>query len=151
MSTPSEQVETIVAKLSGQDLSEFLADVPTSRAIRDWLERAPISADAKSLLFSVAATAVKIGGMVVNVGLKVLQTIQILVREHPSTAFGLVVGLVLSYLTTQVPLIGALLSPLLSPIFLAFGIGMGAIIDMKDRAVRSRVEELSAEFAVLRA
>ncbi len=142
--------EATLAPLDGRDFSTFLDSLPSNKEINDWLDRQHISADAKQLLAKVANLAIKVGNTIIAVGRKVLGTIAEIIRRHPGTAFGIVVGAVLSFLIGSIPVIGALLGAFLSPILLAFGIGMGAVSDFSSLSLRTRMDAIQAEYEILR-
>ena len=52
----------------------------------------------------------------------------------------------MSMLVGSVPVLGMVLGPLLGPLLIAFGLGMGAISDMREGAIGTRVRVLEAEF-----
>ncbi len=143
-------LEAITAELDKDDLAEFNDDILSKTEFEKWLNRQRLSADAKSLINSIAQTTVYVGGKIVRVGMKILSTCLNMIKTFPHTAFGVVIGAVLSVLVGSVPLIGALIGPFLAPLFLAFGVGMGAIADFQSSAFRARMDAVEAEYASLR-
>lgn len=61
----------------------------------------------------------------------------------------MVIALTVSMLVASVPFIGGLLAPVLAPLMLAFGVTYGAMADIKETGVRSRIEGLEQQFAVM--
>jgi len=134
------------------ELTEVLRDMDASlslRKIKSSLERLNCSADTKALLMDLARITLTVGERIVAVGRKIISVAFDLVERYPNTTFGLVVGLTLSVLVSSVPLLGFLLGPLLTPLFLAFGLSMGALADFKELGVRSRISELEQKFAII--
>jgi hypothetical protein len=110
-----------------------------------------ISADAKAILVDIARLTVEVGTTIVRAGQRILSFVIDLIREFPNTSFGLVAAFVVSSLIASVPLLGALLGPLLAPLLLALGLTAGAFVDLKERAMTSRVRVLERELVVLTA
>ena len=115
------------------------------------IERLHISADGKAILSELADVTIDIGGRLVQVGRRVVAFILELVRQYPNTTFGMVAALVVSALIASVPLLGAVLSPLLAPLLLAFGIVKGALADMANSSLNAKIRDAVAEFGALNA
>ena len=146
--TDNDLLGSLEAKLDREQLIDFNDNLPKRANVLAWIESLEISADAKALLMSVANAAATVGDIVVSVGLKVIETIKWALERYPSTAFGIVVGGVLSWLVAGIPLIGFLIGPLLTPLFMAFGIGAGAISDMRAQVHRDHIDRLERQFAI---
>jgi hypothetical protein len=131
------------AKLKTRDFSKFLEDLPTKHQIHKWLENQNLSADAKAIIAKLVDTTIAVGGKVIAIGRKVLSSVGRLMQQFPNTSFGLVVGSALAFLIGSIPVVGWVLGPLLSPLLLAFGIGMGALNDF-------RSAKLEADLAIIR-
>lgn len=109
------------------------------------------SADAKALLAQLATVTVEVGGRLVEAGRRILSFALEMAKAFPNTLFGVVVAIIMSVLIASIPFLGGILGPLLAPILLAYGLGSGAITDMKEGALRRRVEALEAEFRAMAA
>ncbi len=134
-----------------QDIQPTPAFVlPTHQELMDQLDRLAMSADAKAVLARLADVTVTIGGKLVRAGRRILAFVIDAVQRFPNTTFGLIAALVVSSLIASVPFLGAVLGPLLSPLLLAFGIGMGALADLKESALRARGRHLEQEFGAIR-
>jgi hypothetical protein len=137
-----------------QTLNDVLQGVEESlsiRRIRDLVERLDASADAKALIMDIATVTIKIGEHVVAIGRKIISFVFELVKRFPNTLFGVVIALTVSMLVASVPFIGGLLAPFITPLMLAFGVTSGAMADIKEAGVRSRIEGLEQQFAVIAA
>jgi len=119
-----------------------ISDPPSKSILRDSIDRLDISADAKALLNDILDMTVQAGGQVLAVGRQILAFVFDLVQRFPNTAFGVIVALVISSLIAAIPLIGALLAPLLTPLLVAFGLAAGAVADLKQAGIRSRISVL---------
>lgn len=134
----------------GTDTVVGLVDsAPTKKILIEKIERLNISADAKAILSDVAAVTIDVGGRLVQVGRRVIAFILDLVRQYPNTTFGVIAALVVSALIASVPLLGAVLSPLLAPLLLAFGIAKGALADMAESSLNAKIGRMVAEFGAL--
>lgn len=123
-----------------------LSNPPSKRYLRDRIDRLAISADAKALLYDLADVTLEIGGKIVAAGRQILAFLFDLAKRFPNTAFGVIVALVVSSLIAAIPLLGVVLGPLLTPLLLAFGLASGALADLKEAAIRSRVSQLERHF-----
>lgn len=122
-------------------------------AVKRMIDRLNISADAKSLLYSLSKTTVVIGDRIIKIGRKLLDYMCFLVKEFPNTAFGLILGGVAGALFSAIPGLGTLLGPLVSSILMLVGFVGGVVLDFQDKmltrklatAVAENNERLSAE------
>ncbi|WP_458791791.1 hypothetical protein [Yoonia sp. MH D7] len=144
------QLNEYTTPLAGHDFSTFHQDLLEKSALKRWLDRQDISADAKMWIVKVSEMTVTVGKAVISIGLKIVTTIFNVLKAFPQTTFGVIVGAVLTLLISSIPLIGVLVGPILMPIFLAFGVGMGAIADFQASSFRARMDAVEAEYAVLR-
>lgn len=119
--------------------------------IKRLIEKLDISADAKSLIFSFSKTTIKIGENIVKIGKKIIDIIFTMLKEFPSTAFGVVFGATVGFLVASIPVLGAVLGPLLTPIAIAIGLVVGLIEDIKDKNLVRRIKEATATFSPLNA
>lgn len=110
------------------------------------IERLNISADMKVILSSLLDTTIEVGGKLMNVGARVVAFIFDLAKAYPGVAFGVIAALVLAFLISSIPLIGPILSPFLTPLLLIVGIGLGALNDLTDGAMRQRLAGLESQF-----
>mgnify|MGYP007000161125 len=94
------------------------------------IEQTNLSADMKALLADLAKITVKVGKAVVAIGRSVIQFVFELVKAFPNITLGVLIALVLTTIVGALPLIGAILTPILTPLLLAVGIGNGALADM---------------------
>lgn len=140
----------LLADVDEGDIGEHNILARPLRQIRDWIETLTISADAKALLMSIATTTTRIGQTIVALGRRLLTTVMDLVKRFPMTAFGVIVGAVLSALITSIPLVGWLIGPFLSPLLMAFGLTLGAVADLRDHALEGRIRATVAEYEAFR-
>ena len=124
-------------------------DAMPLRKIADALDRMSLSADTKALLMDLAAVTVKAGEFVVNLGRKILTLALAVVQAFPGTIFGTVVAVVAGAMIAAVPLLGAVLAPLMSPLLMAFGLTMGALSDLRDPSWSQRLSDLEQKLVSL--
>jgi hypothetical protein len=120
---------------------------PTKARIRARIENLDVSADAKAILFDFIDTVVAVGGKVLAVGRQILAFIFDLCERFPNTAFGLIIATVISTLIAAIPGLGPYLAPILAPLLLALGLAGGAVADLKDAVIRSRILRLEQYYA----
>ena len=123
-------------------------DTAPMRQIERAIEKLSISADAKALLLDMSRVTMKVGQAVLSLGKAILTFVLGLLKKFPNTTFGIVVGVTVSVLVGGIPLVGAVLGPLLGKLVTVFGLTMGAIVDFKDAAIRSEIAVLERKFAL---
>ncbi|WP_156355934.1 hypothetical protein [Sphingomonas sp. Leaf22] len=124
----------------------IVVPMASKREILDRIERLTVSADAKVLLHQLAGVTMRVGNQLVEVGRCILSFVFEAVKLFPHIALGVVVGFTMWWLIGSAALLGALLGPILGPLLVAFGLGMGAIADVADGGLRSRVEDFAGSF-----
>lgn len=132
-----------------QVMTDAIVNSPTLRALDKQLDRLAISADAKALLRDLARLSLTVGEAVLNVGRRIVGFIIDLAQRYPNTAFGVIVGVVITLLIAAVPFIGPFLAGFLGPLMMAFGIAIGALRDMGDASLRQRITILEGEFRAI--
>ena len=103
------------------------------------IDQLALSADAKVILSQIAEASAKVGEQVIYVGRHVLSFIFDLVRQFPNTTFGAIAGFAISALIASIPFVGAALAAFLGPLLMALGVARGAVADMTNSAITSRV------------
>lgn len=122
-------------------------------AVKRMIDRLNISADAKSLLYSLSKATIIVGERIAKVGRKLLDYVCKLVKEFPNAAFGLILGGVAGALFSAIPGLGWLLGPLVSSILMLVGFVGGVVLDFQDKMLTRKIaatvteqnERLSAE------
>ena len=123
----------------------FISRAGPLRTVIDRIDRMEMSADAKALLRDLARITIRVGEVVVAIGRKVVDFAFELMKAFPNMVFGVIVGLIVAALVSSVPVIGALLAPLV----VAFGLAQGALEDVKDSGLRGRVADLERAAATV--
>jgi hypothetical protein len=115
------------------------------------IENMAISADAKMLLHDLTKVTLKIGTAVLAVGRAILSFALGAIKRYPNATFGLIVGATVAALVGGIPLVGAVLGPVLGKLLTALGLTMGAIADLKDATIRSEIAALERKVAIVAA
>ena len=121
--------------------------MPNKAHLRARIDRLDVSADAKALLNDLLEVVIEVGGRLISAGQRIVAFVFDMMRRFPNTAFGVIVALVLSSLIASIPLLGVVLGPLLTPLLLAFGLAAGALVDLQEAAIQSRISKLEQHFA----
>ena len=114
---------------------------PSHAELRNRIEQLSISADAKSILIGMADISAKAGDTVIAIGRHVLGFIFDLFRQFPNSSFGLIAGFVIGSLIGAIPLFGAALAAVFTPLLMAFGLARGAVADLGNAAIRDRMTD----------
>lgn len=130
-------------------MTDAIQNSPTIRQLQKHIDRLAISADAKALLCDLGRLSMTVGDAVLQVGRRIVGFILDLAKRFPNTAFGVVVGVVLTMLIAAVPFIGPFLAGFLGPLMIAFGLTVGAVRDMGDASLRARMAALECEFRAM--
>ena len=135
---------------SNEEIRDLLSFDLSEEALKKRLDALAISADAKSILFTIAKTTIRVGSVVLKVGRKVLDLIATVISDYPMTSTGTIFGAIFGYLVTSVPIIGMLLGPFVGTLAIAFGFAAGAIQDLGNKALERRVLSSVATFDALK-
>ena len=121
------------------------------RQITRRLDNLNCSADQKAILSKLLEAVYRIGSKVIEVGRSILTFALRLVNVAPGATFGLIVGAAMSALIAGVPLLGPMLSAVLGPLLIAFGLGTGAISDLINGQLADRFAAFTSTYAPLSA
>lgn len=121
----------------------------SKKDLKQKIDNLDVSADTKSLLFTLATKVIKVGDVVVKIGQKILETVVKFVSAYPHTSFGIVFGAVAGVLVGSVPIIGWVLGPIVTPIMIALGLTLGAKQDFMDKVLERRLSASIDPFRVL--
>lgn len=130
-----------ISRLTRFDMSE--------EGIRKAIDGLSVSADVKSLLYSLSIAGITIGRQVVRIGRKVIDFVCKLLNEFPKLTFFALLGAIAGILVASIPLLGIVLGPIVTPIAIAVGAAFGTLEDLKDQALKRKIAEFHAEFAPL--
>ncbi len=139
------------SELIGRELIDRMVNFDLSEDdIRKRIDRLAVSADVKSLLYSLAKASIAIGAQVVRIGRKVIDYVCMLVKEFPKVTFFALLGAIAGFLVATIPILGVVLGPIVTPIAIAVGAAFGVLEDILDQALKRKITEFHAQFAPLR-
>ena len=138
----------------GQEVLEQLKNLSNTSTDHATLNRhidnLDISADAKLLMTSISNQVIRAGELVINIGRKIIEAVLFIARQIPNASIGFLLGLIVGALIGSVPLIGWILGPFATVIASVFGIVVGGMQDIKDRAIARQIDLVRAEFDILK-
>lgn len=119
----------------------------TDAQILGRIDSLSLSADVKALLADLLKFGVKAGNAILRIGKKVLDFVLSLIQQFPKLGFAVILAAVLAALFSMVPVLGGLLSSVLTPLALALGVSWGALKEYETDDIADRVQEFAARFA----
>lgn len=137
------------AAKSEDEIRDLLFFDLSDEALKKRLNQLAISADAKSILFTIVKTTIKVGAVIVKIGRKVLDVIINLTSEFPMASTGTIFGAIFGYLVTSIPIIGLVFGPFVGALAIAFGFAVGAVQDLGNKALERRIKSSVASFEIL--
>jgi hypothetical protein len=139
------QVE--VAEVDLPRLAEMLAPRQSPHTLQQRLDNLPYNRDTKALLGELGRLSLTIGGVVLQVGRKLLEMVFALVQRFPNTAFYTLIGFALGSIISSIPILGWLLGWLVLPLLTALGLAMGVWNDFQ---VQQQQRQLAAMIETVR-
>lgn len=136
---------------SEDEIRDLLSFDLSEDSLKKRINALAVSADAKSVLFTIAKTTIRVGSMVVKIGRKVLDIITKILAEFPMASAGTIFGAIFGYLVSSVPIIGFVLGPFIGALAIAFGFAVGAMQDISNKALERRVMSAVVSFDALKA
>ncbi|MDX8389398.1 MAG: hypothetical protein R8M38_02810 [Mariprofundaceae bacterium] len=133
---------TFIEEMASFDMSD--------EGIKKMIDALDISADAKLLLYSFSKATIRIGEYVLKIGRKIIDFVCLLFQKYPNASFGMVFGAIAGFLVATIPILGAVLGPLVTPILIAFGMISGLKEDIKDMELARKISEINGAFSPLR-
>ena len=131
-------------RLTPQQVEELAEHVnlttQTDSQLRREIESLPVSADGKALLADLLKITTRVGDVVLKIGRKILDFVLNLVRQFPHLGFAAVLALVVGALVSMVPIVGAALSAILTPLGLALGVAWGSYMELSSDDLGERIK-----------
>lgn len=138
------------AAQSEDEIRDLLSFEISEESLKKRIAALAISADAKSILFTIAKTTIRVGSTVLKIGRKILDIITTLVGEYPMTSTGAIFGAIFGLLVASVPIIGFLFGPFIGALAVAFGFAAGAMQDLANKALERRIMSSLVTFESLK-
>lgn len=136
---------------SEDEIRDLLSFDLSEDSLKKRIDALAISADAKSVLFTIAKTTIRVGSLLVKIGRKVLDIITKILAEFPLASTGTIFGAIFGYLVSSVPIIGFVFGPFIGALAIAFGFAVGAMQDLSNKALERRVISAVVSFDALKA
>ena len=134
---------------SENEIRDLLSFDLSEDSLKKRLDALAISADAKSVLFTIAKITIRVGSMVLKIGRKVLDIVTSIIAEFPMASTGMIFGAIFGFLVTSVPVIGLVFGPFVATLAIAFGFAAGAMQDLGNKALERRIKSSVASFETL--
>lgn len=122
----------------------------TDEQIRRKIDSMNVSADAKALLNNLLSASTKVGEVALRIGRKILDFVLTAVQTFPQLTFAALLGLVFAALFAMIPILGTLLSAIVTPLALALGIGLGVKAEIDSGDLHERIKQFASTFAPLK-
>ena len=135
---------------SEDEIRDLLSFDLSEDSLKKRIDALAISADAKSVLFTIAKTTIRVGSMVLKIGRKVLDITINILTEFPMATTGTIFGAIFGYLITSVPVIGFIFGPFFGTLAIALGFAAGAMQDLGNKALERRIRSSVASFETLK-
>jgi hypothetical protein len=103
----------------------------TDEKIKSYIEKLSVSAEIKAVLFKLTKFTIKVGQTLIKIGKKVLEIVVMLASKYKNATLGLIIGALLTFLISTIPLLGPPLSGFLGSLLMLFGLGKGLWEDVK--------------------
>lgn len=126
-----ERYSIDMPSLQPADLDQMIKEHATDEQIKSYIEKLPISAEIKAALFKLTKFTIKVGQTLVKFGKKVLEIVVMLASKYKNATTGLILGALLTFLISAIPLLGPPLSGFLATFLMLFGLAKGFWQDMK--------------------
>ncbi|KPP81444.1 MAG: Secretion system effector C (SseC) like family [Rhodobacteraceae bacterium HLUCCO07] len=135
---------------SEDEIRDLLSFDLSEDSLKKRIDALAVSADAKSVLFTIAKTTIRVGSIVVKIGRKVLDIITKIIAEFPMASTGTIFGAIFGYLVSSVPIIGLVFGPFIGALAIAFGFAVGAMQDIGNKALERRIMSAAVSFEALK-
>jgi len=143
-------VQMECATESEDEIRDLLSFDLSEESLKKRIDALAISADAKSVLFTIAKTTIRVGSTVLRIGRKILDIVTSILADFPMATTGTIFGAVFGYLVASVPIIGFLFGPFIGALAIAFGFAAGAMQDLGNIALERRIRSSLVPFETLK-
>jgi len=129
-----ERYSIDIPSLSTEDLDRMTKEYATDEKIKSYIEKLPVSAEIKALLFKLSKFTIKVGQTLVKFGKKLLEIVVMLASKYKSATLGILIGALMTFLIGAIPFLGPPLSSFLGPLLMLFGLSKGIWEDVKKKS-----------------
>lgn len=145
--------EKISMRLSAGEAAK-LRDLDKERVSENqldaFLDQLKQSKATQAMLTELKKVTVLAEGQTIQLGRRVIEIAVALQQQFPCATFGVIVGLVVSILVTAIPILGTVISGVVTPVAVIVGLAVGAGFDIRDKALYKKITEATAIFDPLR-
>lgn len=120
-----------IPALRQEDLDRMIKEHSTDEKIKSYIEKLPVSAEIKAILFKLSKFTITVGQTLIKFGKKVIEIILLLTSKYTNATLGVIIGALLAFLIGLIPFLGAILSSFLASLLMLFGLGKGLWEDVK--------------------
>lgn len=142
-------VEFEAPNLNAETIEALNSETYTRKQTKRIIDNMNISADAKSLLSSIANTVIFVGEKIIQLGKKIIEIVMEMMKSFPNATFGMLLGLLLGTLVAAIPIIGVALGAFVTPIAAAFGLASGWMSDFQNATLKQKIMEAQQAFSPL--
>ena len=118
--------------------------------LKGFIDNMNVDPTIKVLFEKIMNAGIKIGDIVYNIGRKVIEMIIYFVKKFPNLILGTIIGFLFSQIFAMIPIVGWLLSGLVTPILTMAGAAIGLKYDFEDKkakdAINSYLDEMFSAF-----
>ena len=126
-----ERYRIDIPSLTTADLDRMTKEYMTDEKIKSYIEKLPVSAEIKVVLFKLSKFTIKVGQILLKLGKKVLEIVVMLASKYKHATLGVLIGALLTVLISTIPVLGPPLSSFLGSLLMLFGLGKGLWEDVK--------------------
>jgi hypothetical protein len=145
-----KEFESVVDKLDKDFLRSMINFDFGEHEIQRVINNLNVSADVKALLFKMTKVTIKVGDIVLKIGMKIMEFVCTIYKQYPNVTFGLIFGAIAGFLIGAIPLIGTVLGAVVTPILMAFGLLMGIKEDLSNKELERKIAAANAKFNQLK-
>lgn len=142
-----QTVQVDLDKATPEQLAELLAPRSSLTQIRQRIDNLSYPRNVKAILGELAALTLDLGSVVLHIGHKLLELVFAVAQRYPHTTFYTLMGCVLGYLISAIPVLGWLVGWLVLPLFTALGLALGVWNDFQ---TQQQVRQLQEQIRTLR-
>lgn len=120
-----ETVVLDIPTLTDEQIRNMAREYSTDKQLQSKLDNLPLNAEAKAFLAKFLKITLKVGGVIVKIGKKLLEIAIFLITKQKHLTFWTVLAAVITFVVTMIPLIGPILGGFLGPIIMFGGLAQG--------------------------
>ena len=126
-----QTIRVDMPNLNESTLADLQKEHTTNQQLREHLERLPVSAEVKAILFNLAKFTIRAGETIILLGKRLVEVGLTLANKYPNATMGVIVAALLSALIALVPVIGPAIVSFLAPLMMLYGLVDGFLTDFK--------------------